>query len=354
MSEDNKIHTLATVENTLKIIDGVEQIEFPVPLGFEGYTFIIDHFTSHDEEKAYNKGKFRIEYTLSTEFIIYYPDLKGINISSGFSNVEIDDPAIEICLTYNNKRDKSRSENVKITPKVDPHGVLQGLVVITPNLDLNDAIQIADTCIADILDSICFNKQKPFIVRNIEVYHIESGRLVRRYVTAPYYNVKIQGNDFLVCKNFPPELRPCLRLFREAVNSTSPCYRLLCLYRIREHIKIIHEKFIDILKERGDTEFKVDDVRVPDNSMIRAMFPDKIGRKIKEFLDFVYDEYRIPIAHVGHSGKQITLEDYESLLLDPTRLKINQEIDAVNSVLIATIPQMVDNEKKFMERKGFT
>jgi len=187
-------------------------------------------------------------------------------------------------------------------------------------------------------------------IRNVIVYEAnsDSGEAKRVYFTIPYCLVDLEDEaDILTSQNMPNKLRPLLRLFREAINSTSPHYRLLCLYRIKEGLdgKIKGDN-TRIVKSRGITPRRKP-VLVPDNRTTRHYFPHLLGKPVSDFLEYVNTNYRISIAHLN-------LDEYEKMLLDPAFSKTNHEIEVVNSTLVTIVTEMIKNEWEFMKEHNMT
>ena len=317
--------------NRLKVLSKDESGGFKITPEMQGYTF------GGDDGKE-PTGPFRIEYVLCSDFMIYLDDLKPFNPAAGFSNVKLAGQISRknlVVIPYYNATDKTKRFDANVTLETDAKdGYLQRLVVTNLPQNLDDAIAVANYCVSSILDSISFRKQTPLQIRNVGVYDAKSGDGLRLYFTIPYFLVDLEEEaDILTSQNMPSKLRPLLRLFREAINSTSPHYRLLCLYRIKEGLDKIAGDNTQIVRSKG-TDPHRQRVLVPDNQTTRSFFPDLIGRGVGEFINYVYRNYRIPIAHFN-------LDEYEKMLLDPAHSKTNHEIDTVNSVLVKVITEMI-------------
>jgi hypothetical protein len=320
---------------------------FDIPPEMQGYTFGGD-----DGNEPI--GPFRIEYVLCSDFMIYLENLKPFNAAAGFSNVKLAGQISGknlVKIPYHNAANKNNNFDANVILVNDAtDGYLQRLVVTNLPENIDDAIVVANYCVSVILDSISFRKQTPLQIRNVIVYKAnpESREAIRLYFTMPYYLVDLEEeSDLLTSINIPDKLRPLLRLFREAINSTSPHYRLLCLYRIRERLDKINDAHAILLKSQGIAPPHKQHVIVPDNSITRHFFPHLIGKKVGTFLDFVYKNYRVPIAHFN-------LDEYEKMLLDRGHSKTNHEIDVINSILVIVIPEMIKNEWDFMKQYGLT
>jgi hypothetical protein len=282
---------IMNVNRPIEVLRKNESGEFEILPEMQGYTF------GGDNGKEPN-GPFRIEYVLCSDFMIYFDDLKPFNPAAGFSNVKLAGQISRknlVVIPYYNATDRTKHFDANVTLVADAKdGYLQRLVVtnLPPNLD--DAIIVANYCVSSILDSISFRKQAPLQIRNVGVYNANSGDGLRLYFTIPYFLVDIEEEeaDILTSQNMPNKLRPLLRLFREAINSTSPHYRLLCLYRIIEGLDKIAGDNTKIVRSKG-TDPRRQRVLVPDNQTTRSFFPSLIGRGVGEFRSYVYTNYRI-------------------------------------------------------------
>jgi hypothetical protein len=328
-------------DTSLKVLSKNESGGFDIIPEMQGYTFGGDNGNEP-------MGPFRIEYVLCNDFMINFNDLRPLNPVAGLSNVKLAGQISRknlVVIPYNNATDRTMHFYANVTLEADAKdGYLQRLVVTNLPKDVNDAIIVANMCVSSILDSISFRKQTPLQIRNVRVCIANSGDELRLYFTIPYFlPVDLEEEaDLLTSQNMPNTLRPLLRLFREAINSTSPHYRLLCLYRIKEGLDKVAGNNTQIVKSKG-TEPRRQRVLVPDNQTTNAFFPDLIGKGVGEFISYVYTNYRIPIAHFN-------LDEYEKMLLDPAHSKTDHELDTVNSVLVKVIPEMIKNEWDFMNR----
>ena len=163
----------------------------------------------------------------------------------------------------------------------------------------------------------------------------------RRYVTFPYHPVEIEAEDISLAWGTPKPLTPALRLFREAISSSNPYYRVLCLYRVREVLERVRGANDHALLRRGVTPVRPKR-RVPDNDITRALLPELIGKRLGDFLEHVRKAYRIPVAH-------FTLDEYERMILDPADIRIDHRIDYTNAVLLDMTKEMISDELDLMK-----
>lgn len=183
-------------------------------------------------------------------------------------------------------------------------------------------------------------------MRHIELFTAKSNRLRRRYMTMPFVSeVDLEEPDLTLAASIPKGLVPALRLFREAISSSKPHYRLLCFYRAWEGALIrLKEKNNEAMKSRGIRP-KRPKRQIPNNDLTQKYFPDLIGKTLTVFLDHVREHYRIPVAH-------LTFDEFDRMVLDPAYTKSDHQIDFTNAALQAVIRQMIQDEWDLMKRHG--
>jgi hypothetical protein len=113
------------------------------------------------------------------------------------------------------------------------------------------------------------------------------------------------------------EFRPLASLYREAVNSNSPLYEFLCLFKIAEGVRNLRQRRAKEARDRGE-RFARPTERVPDSSdafapWLKVTFPMTVawdnmalesifitearGRKVNDLLDKELVDVRNDIAH---------------------------------------------------------
>jgi hypothetical protein len=342
--EKDDLLILLEAEAQVKEVGNKKIAELYMPVDFQGHTFAID-FNKSCKYKTPN-GSFRIEYILCNEFIVYLDNIEAIDTVNGFSNLKL---AGNLSKTskfelFYYRKGESLTKNIYLMFKTQ-EGLIQRLIIEIKNEKIDEAIKIANSLISGILDIISFQKEIPLKVRQIEIYQLETEVLLRRYVTIPYFvTVDLEEKDIIMAADIPKVLEPCLRLFREAINSTSPHYRLLCLYRVKEGLKLIQDSNAQKMKERG-AKIKRTSLKVPKNNLTCHYFPNMIGKSVNVFFDHVYQNYRNQIAHLKNGN-------YENMLLDPADVRTDHRIDYINAILIIIIRQMIENEWNFMKEQG--
>ena len=320
-----------------------------LPLELQGSTFTLDF----DDVGTY-KGPFVVKCFLTSEFLIYFND-RGhpVNPWDGFSHLlfhEQSDPRLnEISLGYHYPDNKAEFHQAKIELKsID--GLLRCFIMTVPEENIDAALDISSKTIIGILDAICLRKRIPLQIQRIEVL-TNAGRMLRTYTTMPYLAVELETDDIITINDIPQVFHPCLTLYREAINSCNPYYRLLCLYRISERLREIQTD--NVLNLKKDPSFKRPSIVIPDNDLTRKFFPTYVGKNLNNFLDnCVRTEYRNNVSHLGL--KKCSFDANGNMLLPPADNKINTKVEATNAVLIDVINVAIKEEIGIMKKYNIT
>ena len=330
----------------VKLPSGKLGMKYKLPFSFQGHTFCLEMDMKENPEGEL-VGPYRIEFVLTNEFLIHLSehDLSAIEIEEGYSNLFTRKLAKlkRLVLQYQQPNSTERRET-ELTFKTTEDGRVQRFVFKISEKDADIALRATSQFAATLLDSICFRRQVPIQVRHIEIYTTASNRLRRRYVTLPFKSeVDLEESDLGLAPSIPNGLVPPLRLFREAISSSKPHYRLLCFYRAWEGaLRKVQTKSNDALTDRGIVPQRPTR-RIPDVELTREYFPNLIGKKFHEFFDYVREEYRIPIAH-------LTFDEFDRMVLDPAYAKSDHRIDFVNAALQTLIRQLIEDEWNLMNQ----
>jgi len=323
-------------DRTIKISD--------LPLEFQGSIMTLDF----DDVGTYN-GPFVVKCFLASEFLIYFNDFEHhVNPWDGFSHLlfheQSDSRLNEISFEYRYPDDKADLHRATIELK-SIEGLLRSIVMTIPEDNVDYALDIAHKTFIGILDSICLRKRIPIQIQRIEVL-TNTGRMQRSYMPMPYAPVELDVGDIITVNLIPQVLRPCLTLYREAINSCNPYYRLLCLYRISERLREIQTENVKKLKR--DPSFKRPSIVIPDNDFTKTFFKKYIGKSLNNFLDnYVKNEYRNNISHFA-LGKG-SFDANRNMKLPPADNMINSSVAATNAVLIDTINVAIKEEINIMK-----
>jgi len=310
-----------------------------LPKGLVGSTYFLDYSEDHNRE-----GPFSILFILCTEFIMYFDDLAERNIdpSKGFSNIIFpkDFTGKVISIPYQFEDTTSGEPEALIRPIVEDN-LLRSMEVTLFEQDFDRAIRAASYCVSTVLDSLAFRLKVPLNFRDIVVYSFKTGELIGRFITIPYFPTSIEGkDDFYVTRDMPKELRPYLTIYREALNSTSPHYRFLCLYRIIESLRELESINAKKIKSQGGS-IERSRLIMPSNPITQKYFSTYVGKKIGSFLRYIEHTYRNHIAH-------LSIEAPGNMMLNPVFVKTEHDIVFINTVLLQIVQEMIEDEWKFM------
>lgn len=318
----------------LEEVNGNPVARVLVPHAMQGHTFAVD--LNDSSSAAAPTGPFRLEYALGSEFAIYEDTFPSSHFEAGYSHFGLAPQLAQAAVSLKYSVTKTPGVLREATMAFNgSDGILQRLVVDTDEPELSNAIRYINQIVADLLDALALVKRVPISIRHIDV-SVPGRKYHRRYVTFPYGQHTLTESDIKEAQNIPTRLRGAARLFREAVSSSRPPYRLLCLYRVREVVeKVRAENDRDILARTGAPTRPV---RVlPTNELTQFYFPQFVGKKVGAFLDYVRNEYRLAIAHGN-------LDEYFKLVLDPADVRIDHRIDFTNAVLLPVVAEMIRDE----------
>jgi len=94
------------------------------------------------------------------------------------------------------------------------------------------------------------------------------------------------------------EMKPVYALYREAMNSSSPYYRVLCFHKIMEGLLGSMRTSIRKRAKNATIELNEEKERIPDHSDFPAGLRNYVGGPVKQFYDnFLSKNYRDAMAH---------------------------------------------------------
>jgi hypothetical protein len=190
----------------------------------------------------------------------------------------------------------------------------------------------------------------PLKLQRTEVLKPEGGML-RLCATMAYSAVELKIDDVMAINDIPQVFHPCLAIYREAINSCNPYYRLLCLCRIGERLIEIQRDNMKRLK--NESGFKRSRITIPENELTKLFFGQYVGKNLNHFLDkHVKPEYRNNIAHF--SLEKGSFDANGKMLLPPADNKINTIAEATNTVLIDVINMAIREEIEIMKKYKIT
>ncbi len=338
---ENRRHIMTELALELKGFRGSAFLEGKIPKELEGSSYFLD-----SSEDGKREGPFLFHFILCTEYMVYYDDLveRNISPSDGYTNIifPVDFAGKVITVPYQFSDATSEESYAMIWPVLHDNLLRSMDVTLFFEKDFDRAVRAASYCVSSILDSLSFRLRIPLAIRDIVISSFNTGQMIGRFITIPYFPITLERKeDFYVARDIPSELRPYLRIFREALNSTNSHYRLLCLYRITERLKILQNHNSIKLKQRG-VHIDRSSLIVPENHLTKTWFPMYSGKKIGSFLKHVENTYRNHIAHLN-------IEELDNIVLDPMSVKTDHNLEYTNMVLMQIVQQMIENEWMFMK-----
>jgi len=193
------------------------------------------------------------------------------------------------------------------------NGFLGRLVAELDASSLRDAQYKAHRAVAPTLSQISAQLDVPMHVWRIHTTFLPT-RLQQITVINPFLATAPVFHD----GEMSPEYRGLVSLYREALESTSPVYQFLCLYKIAEGIRLRRDRITAEAVQRGDQPPRWPSRRIPDtvaacvpwlnsiyggNRQWDEMALDAIlvtearGKKINKLLDKEMTDLRVDIAH---------------------------------------------------------
>ena len=156
-----------------------------------------------------------------------------------------------------------------------------------------EARQIFLTSLAQYLDRISFILQIPNYVALVIVRDILHEMQYMSFVCPPRSSVISSGGEEL-----HKEMQPIYALYREAMNSTSPYYKVLCFHKIMEGL--LGTLRTSLRKRARNTAYELPRIKdkVPDHPDFPTGLKQYIGTPLKDFYDnFLSKQFRDAMAH---------------------------------------------------------
>lgn len=198
-----------------------------------------------------------------------------------------------------------------------------------PAQSFDNAQQKAFRALAPALSDWSIHLDIPLSVWQIETTEIRTGGVHARF-TDPFREMPWAINP----QSQPDaEFRFYAGIYREALNSNSPIYRFLCLFKIMEAIRNRRDRLANEAKAAG-TPFTRPQEKIPSDqqdfeSWLRVAFPfvanwdqlaiasifraDVVGKKFNKVIDSHLTPLRNDVAHVIIESGEITLSSDELL-----------------------------------------
>jgi hypothetical protein len=309
---------------------------------FQGRNLIFD--ASSQRRSPNPTPPFSVEYVLLNPFSVFDDRANVEKSGVRHTGLTIAEGCADKWIEYFYTADKSTNRKTARISWQSSEGQVNRLII---ELDEPETIVLsyADVLMAGVLDYICFAKEIPLSIQHIEIFESKTHDLLQLWIVVPYLQ-KVQLNSQLLfgAANVPNRLVPLLRLFREAVNSTNPYYRLLCLYRIGEGLKTVKSQNNQAIQSLTSPRTRPKQ-RIPENEFTKEYFRNWIGKSMHEYLDHVERNFRKYIAH-------LIIDESLKFSPDPGSTKHAVDTDKVNGMLISIIRQLIYDEWSFMKENG--
>jgi hypothetical protein len=148
-----------------------------------------------------------------------------------------------------------------------------------------------------LLDQIATNFPLPLVIARLELIGPLSGAAIA-------YNLQLPNASGLELGpmgglNAPREFIPCNTIWREAINSVSPFYRVLCAYRMEDALEEIRGLARKLLKSRGSEPRLPRETKI-DTDVLRALgFDESVLKRVNNLRD-LFNEYRTMRNAIAH------------------------------------------------------
>jgi hypothetical protein len=282
-------------------------------------------------------GDYRVTFVLARPGFALVPerDSKPVSELEGDSHVAVSKPAFDIPGNPDADQIKIHSKTedgeFEFTGFANSRGFL-GKIASKPFVSDShaDARQKASRALSPLLSNWSVHLDIPLNILQWETEELRTSVISRSFLT-PHTEVLFAVDSTV---QLSAEFRGYAGLYREALNSNSPVYRFLCLYKIIDGI-LDRRRRLGAEATRLGTGFKRPEERIPseppefipwlnaifpvqkkwDEATLSDIFlPETIGRKIKHLVDEDLHRLRTNVAHALAAGSgDLTLSPDESL-----------------------------------------
>lgn len=317
--------------------------------GFQQY--IYRHFTYFDPKKAPGKlggspGKYSVTFLLNRPG---FPLVEEYRLTTsqklqGDSHVGITEPAVRFL--QGDKYDRialqcqTANGSFQFEGYPNENGFLGKLTCEDMEAnDFSDASLRAHYALAPSLSAMSFVMDVPVNIYQIDVVEKETHNSRMSFLT-PHFPVAFAANAIDVMSE---DLQKYASLYREALNSNSPNYQYLCLYKVieglRERRSRIRKTLVLDAKSKGESVFRYSDERIPTNltsqiEWLKSIFPqadtfdemllatiflpEVLNRKVGNLIDKGQELHKLrnKIAHAVLDSGEITFSIDNGLNID--------------------------------------
>ncbi|WP_300115534.1 methylamine utilization protein MauJ [Sphingobium sp.] len=177
------------------------------------------------------------------------------------------------------------------------------LATVSASIDAENANEAHATFLTQLnsfIDRVSYLAAVPMFIELIVVKDTATDAQFMFFVSPPRSSQINPGGETL-----HTELAPVYALYREAQNSFSPYYRVLCLFKIMEGLLLSLRTQMRARARQSKIEIYGLKLVVPDHQDLLKPLKQYVGKPIKDFFDnFLQKEYRDAMAHFNLKGRQ--------------------------------------------------
>lgn len=172
----------------------------------------------------------------------------------------------------------------------------QEISLISTEVDgysIRGAIATFNDALVHLLDRASYVSGVPVFITRISAHDLSNHVKGVVFISPPRPVVMDRHGEKLAY-----EMKPIYALYREATNSSSPYYKLLCLYKIMEGLLTGLRKFLRKKAESMGIILNKKNAIVPNHNNFPKDLSEHIGKPIKEFFDiYLKKEHRNAVSH---------------------------------------------------------
>ena len=177
------------------------------------------------------------------------------------------------------------------------------LATVSADIDAENANQAYVTFLTQLnsfIDRVSYLAAVPMFIEMIVVKDTVTEAQSMFFVSPPRSSQINPGGETLHV-----EMAPVYALYREAQNSVSPYYRVLCLFKIMEGLLLSLRT--EMRARARESKIEINSVKsiVPNHMDVPENLKKYVGKPVKEFFDsFLQKEYRDAMAHFNLKGRK--------------------------------------------------
>lgn len=315
----------------LDVKDGLCEILMELPISFQGRYSGWEISRASDDDPV--RGPFEVVVSLYSDHIQHQQ--MSNKKCSGYSFItvpkEINQSKLHAMIS-NSRSNVSR--HVTVSLLTNEEDILIGLKGHVDVDDIDTSIDVVFEAIVTFVDAISFHSSRPLKISKVSVFRNDS--IIYEYGNIPYSNYVIDEDSLHRICSVPKVLSPLLRLFREAVEATSPVIRLLCLFFVYEGYRNLRKKQTMAIRGSG-LDFQRKKIRLLDDELTKQYFPLYAGKSLDYFMSSYVEKLRDNIVHMNTN-------EHDKLLVNTSRPETLTTIDCANYILISSLREAIIEE----------